>query len=44
MILTRRKKKTQKKTTFENDSEDAIPEGGSKLNRIVSYVDADSDS
>ena len=38
------KEKTQKKTTFENDSDDAIPENVSKLNKIVSYDDTDSDS
>ena len=36
--------KTQKKTTFENDSDDAIPQSVSKLNKIVSYDDTDSDS
>ena len=36
--------KTQKKTTFENDSDDAIPESASKLNKIVSYADTNSDS
>ena len=44
MILTRRKKKRKKKTTFENDSDGAIPESVSKLNKIVSYDDIDSDS
>ena len=38
------KEKTQKKTTFENHSDDAIPESVSKLNEIVSYDDTDSDS
>ena len=38
------KEKTQKKTTFENDSHDAIPESVSKLNKIVSYNDTDSES
>ena len=38
------KEKTQKKTNFENDSDDAIPESVSKLNKIVSYDDVDSDS
>ena len=38
------KKKTQKKTTFENDSDHAIPESVSKLNKIVSYDDTDSGS
>ena len=38
------KEKTQKKTTFENDSDDAIPESVSKLNKIVSYDDTNSDS
>ena len=37
------KEKTQKKTTFENDSDDAIPESVPKLNKIVSYDDTDSD-
>ena len=43
MILTRRKK-TQKKTIFENYSDDAIPESVSKLNKINSYDDTNSDS
>ena len=30
------REKTQKKTTFENDSDDTIPESVSKLNKIVS--------
>ena len=30
------KEKTQKKTTFENGSDDTIPESVSKLNKIVS--------
>ena len=34
------KEKTQKKTTFESD--DAIPESVSKLNKIVSYDDSDN--
>ena len=38
------KEKTQKKTTFENDCDDAIPESGSKLNKIVPNDDTDSDS
>ena len=38
------KEKTQKKTTFENDSDDAIQESVSKLHKIVSYDDIDSDS
>ena len=38
------KEKTQKKTTFENDSHDAIPESVSKLNKIVSYDDTDRGS
>ena len=38
------REKTQKKTTFENDSDDTIPESVSKLNKIVSYDDIDSDS
>ena len=37
------KEKTGKKITFENDSDDAIPESVSKLNKIVSYDDTDSD-
>ena len=36
--------KTLKKTTFENDSDDAIPESVSKLNKIISYDDTDSDN
>ena len=36
------KEKTQKKTIFE--SYDVIPESVSKLNKIVSYDDTDSDS
>ena len=36
------KEKTQKKTIFE--SYDVIPESASKLNKIVSYDDTDSDS
>ena len=39
-----KKEKTQKKTVFENDSYDVIPESVSKLNKIVSYDDTDSDS
>ena len=35
--------KTQKRTTFENDSDDAIPESASTLNRIVSYDDTNFD-
>ena len=38
------KEKAQNKTTFENNSDDAIPESASKLNKIVSYDDTDSDS
>ena len=38
------KEKTQKKTNFENDSDDAIPESMSKLNKIVSCDDIDNDS
>ena len=38
------KEKTQNKTTFENNSDDAIPESVPKLNKIVSYDDTDSDS
>ena len=38
------KEKVQKKTTFKNDSYDAIPESVSKLNKIVFYDDTDSDS
>ena len=38
------KEKTQKKTNFENNSDDAIPESVSKLNKIVSYNDTVSDS
>ena len=38
------KETTQKKTTFENESDDAIPESVSKLNKIVSYDDTDSGS
>ena len=36
------KEKTQKKTS--DDSDDAIPESVSKLNKIVSYDDTDGDS
>ena len=36
------KEKTQKKTTFENDSDDATPESMSKLNKTVSYDDRSS--
>ena len=35
---------TQKKTTFENGSDDTLPESVSKWNKIVSYDDNDSDS
>ena len=36
------KQKTQKETTFENDTDDAISEIVSKLDKIVSYDDTDS--
>ena len=39
-----KKEKTQKKTTFENHSEDTVPEDASKLNKIVFYDDTDSGS
>ena len=38
------KEKTQNKTTFENDSDNAIPESVSKLNKIVSYDHTNSGS
>ena len=38
------KEKTQKKTTFENEIDVAIPESVSKLNKIVPYNDTDSGS
>ena len=38
------KGKREKKTTFENDSDDAIPKSVSEFNKIVSYKDTDSDS
>ena len=38
------KEKTQKKTTYENDSDDTIPESVSKLNKIVFYDDTYSGS
>ena len=38
------REKTQNKTTFENDCDETIPENDSKLNKIVSYDDTDSDS
>ena len=38
------REKSQKKTTFENDSDDAIPGSVSKLNKIVFYNDTGSDS
>ena len=38
------KVKTQKKTTCENNSDDAIPESALKLNKIVYYDDTGSDS
>ena len=34
----------KKKTTFENDSDDAILESVSKLNKIISCNSTDSDS
>ena len=34
--------KTQKKTTFENDNDDGIPESVPKLNKIVSHNYTDS--
>ena len=34
----------QKKTTFENDSDDTIPKSVSKLNKIVFYDNTDSGS
>ena len=37
-------KKTQKRTSFENGSDDAIPESASTLNRTVSYEDINCDS
>ena len=43
MTLKRRKKR-RKKITFENDSDDGIPESVSKLNKTVSCGDTDSDS
>ena len=39
-----KREKSQKKTTFENDSDDAIPGSVSKLNKIVFYNDTGSDS
>ena len=38
------REKTQKKTTFGNDSDDAIQESVSTLNKIVSYHDTDTES
>ena len=38
------KEKMQKKTTFENDSDDTIAESMLKLNKIVLYNDTDSGS
>ena len=38
------KEKTQKKTTFGNDSDDTIPESVSKSNKIVFYDNTDSES
>ena len=38
------KERTQKKTTFENDNDGAIPESVSKLNIIISYDDANNAS
>ena len=37
-------KEDAKETTFENNNADAIPEGVSKLNKIISYDGTDSDS
>ena len=36
------KEKTQKKSAFENDSDDTILEGVSKLNKIIFYNDTGS--
>ena len=38
------KEKTRKKTTFENDSDDTIPEGVSKLNKMAFFDDTDRGS
>ena len=38
------KEKTQKKTTFGNDSDDTIPESVPKSNKIVFYDNTDSES
>ena len=38
------KENTQKKTTFEDDSGDTIPESVSKLNKVVLYDYTNSDS
>ena len=38
------KEKTQKKSAFENDSDNTILEGVSKLNKIIFYNDTDSGS
>ena len=38
------KEKTQKKTTFENESDETIPESVPKLNKIVFYDHTDSGS
>ena len=38
------KERTQKKTTFENDNDDAIPESVSKLNIIISFDDTNNAS
>ena len=40
----KKKEKTQKKSAFENDSDDTILEGVSKLNKIIFYNDTDSGS
>ena len=38
------KEKTHNKTTFENDIDGAVPMSVLKLNKIISYDDADSDN
>ena len=38
------REKMQKKTTFENDNDDTIPEGVSKLSKIVFFDDTDRSS
>ena len=38
------KEKTQKKTTFDSDSDEVIPDSVSKINKIVFYHDTDSGS